>query len=181
MLFEGISIATQSLLARYSSDNSIENNRLRSFIRKQSFLAGAIVSGSFSLLFYLFRKRILSVFAKSSEIHSAAMEAVPVFILAQRKSSFTTDGIFTAPASWYHDFVVAKGISFPMNGIVLGRKEWGLSFCTMWVANFCCLGCVRILRANSPRGIWYAWTAYYLGQGLAAFAWYQFRHKLKRS
>jgi len=90
MFCEGILIATQLLLSRYSCHDSIDNSGLHSYIRQQSFFAGAIVSSSFSILFYLFRKRILSAFVKSSEIHSAAMGAVPVFIFAQRKSSFTS-------------------------------------------------------------------------------------------
>ncbi|CAJ1916326.1 unnamed protein product [Cylindrotheca closterium] len=152
MLCEGLSIATQSLLSRHSSHDSLDNSRLQHYIRKQSFTAGAIVSGGFSAFFYIFHRRILNSFTKSPEIYAAAIGVVPAFLVAQ----------------------LTKGFAFPMNGIILGRKEWGVSFCTLWVANFLCLS-TRFLNLSSPQGIWYAWTAYYLGQGLAGFAWYRHR------
>jgi hypothetical protein len=62
-----------------------------------------------------------------------------------------------------------------MNGIVLGNKDWAVSFWSMCFANVICFSCLRFFKRQSIHGLWIAWTAYYLAQGLAGLVWYKQR------
>lgn len=85
MSCESVSIATQSLLARHSTDDSIYGRSMSTFIIRRSFLVGISLSISLSLLILLFRYPLISAFAKSQEIQSATIETLPVFLVTQRK------------------------------------------------------------------------------------------------
>jgi Na+-driven multidrug efflux pump len=85
MLCESISIATQSLLARFSSDKSVDGKSLSSFIIRRAFLLGGVLSISLSLLIFLFRHPLIASFAKNQEIQTAAIESIPFFLLTQCK------------------------------------------------------------------------------------------------
>ena len=149
-LAEGISIATQALLSRYMSDETVDGYSTCRFIVHRSFQMGALVAGLSSSLIFIFRKQIISVFAKNSEISSSCHGALPLFLVAQ----------------------VAKGFAFPMNGIIMGGMDWSTSMWGMCFANLSCFVSLRFF-GQSIQGLWVAWAAYYLAQGLIGFLRYK--------
>jgi Na+-driven multidrug efflux pump len=178
MICESISIATQSLLSRYSFDESEKGRALSSFIIRRAFHFGGILAVLSSLTFYLFRLQIVSIFAESHEIQMAALETVPVFLLTQSKlvSSLAFSGLYPINVLTLVD-VVAKGFAFPMNGVVMGRKEWGISFWSMCFANVMCFTSLRCFGRQRVQGLWLAWTAYYLAQGFAGLVCLKWTNK----
>ena len=68
-------------------------------------------------------------------------------------------------------FQVAKGLAYPVNGVVMGGLDWRFSTVAMWSANAACVACLAWgpklgMPAQSLTTIWI---------GLAAFMWTQVR------
>ena len=69
-------------------------------------------------------------------------------------------------------FAVAKGFAFPINGIIMGGMDWGVAMWSMCFANLACFVALRCVEP-SARGLWLAWGAYYVAQGLLGFVRYK--------
>lgn len=66
----------------------------------------------------------------------------------------------------------AKGFAFPVNGIIMGGMDWKIAMWSMCFANAACWSTLKLLSLSvaskiiSVQGLWIAWAAYYLVQGL---------------
>jgi Na+-driven multidrug efflux pump len=66
-------------------NDSQQATSLSKFIILRAFQAGAVLVTVLSILLYMFRSNVISVLTKSADIQAAALDAFPVFLLAQRK------------------------------------------------------------------------------------------------
>ena len=69
-------------------------------------------------------------------------------------------------------YAVAKGIAFPITGVIMGGMDWGVSMGSMWCANIACFT-VSKFAEQSSRGLWMAWAGYYLTQALVGVLRYR--------
>ena len=56
----------------------------------------------------------------------------------------------------------------------MGGMDWGVAMWSMCLANLACFVSIRFVE-QSARGLWTAWAAYYLAQGLLGFLRYKSR------
>jgi len=85
---EGISIATQSLIARHIDGDDDDEKRLVQRIVTRSVQGGLVTAGLLTMTLYICRRRVLSVFTKSANIQAVALDAFPWFLFAQCKLLF---------------------------------------------------------------------------------------------
>ena len=73
---------------------------------------------------------------------------------------------------------VAKGLAYPVNGVIMGGLDWSFATAAMWAANAACIGIVLAAK----RGLLPPWLGGGAGGGqslatlwvgLAAFMWVQ--------
>lgn len=69
---------------------------------------------------------------------------------------------------------VAKGLAFPINGVILGGMDWVASMVSMVCANLACFSTLR-LTAGTVRGLWMGWAVFYFTQGMVGLARYSSR------
>lgn len=189
IISDGVSIATQSLLSRYLSQETEEGVSHSRFVIRRSFQSGLVLSSSLAFLLFSFRRGIVSLLTKSPEIQAAALAAFPFFLVAQGKSPWSPfvvsipDG--TRRNSFSFTCPVAKGFAFPINGLLMGGMDWQVAMWSMCFANLSCFVALQCITESSVRGLWMAWTAYYLAQGLAGLLRYRSRtgiwRRLQRS
>ena len=61
------------------------------------------------------------------------------------------------------DFIVLKGLAYPVNGIIMGGLDWKFTMIAMWSANFVCVGMVNMFvrrEAITLAKIWWALAAF---------------------
>jgi Na+-driven multidrug efflux pump len=51
---------------------------------------------------------------------------------------------------------VAKGLAYPVNGIVMGGLDWKFTMLAMWLANFICVGMIQFGGVMNLNKIWWA-------------------------
>ena len=65
-----------------------------------------------------------------------------------------------------------------MNGMLMGRMNWGTSFLGMCLANVACFIALyhpgHLTVAPSARRLWIAWSSYYIAQTLAGIIRFYF-------
>ena len=83
-------------------------------------------------------------------------------------------GEFSVSHNCIHDELAAKGFAFPINGIIMGGMDWGAAMWSMCIANAACFVSLQVVQPSS-RGLWMAWSAYYVAQGLSGFVRYKSR------
>ena len=83
IISDGISIATQSLLSRYLAQHTERGNILANHIIQRSFGIGILLSSTLVTILSLFRVPVISFLTKRPDIQAAALEAFPIFMLAQ--------------------------------------------------------------------------------------------------
>lgn len=88
IISDGISIATQSLLSRYLAQHSEHGNDLARHIIRRSFWIGIVLSSTLVTFLSLFRVPVISFLTKRPDIQAAALEAFPIFMLAQGEYTF---------------------------------------------------------------------------------------------
>ena len=83
IISDGLSIATQSLLSRYLAQHTEHGNHLVNHIIRRSFAIGILLSSTLVTVLSLFRVPIISFLTKRPDIQAAALEAFPIFMVAQ--------------------------------------------------------------------------------------------------
>ena len=54
----------------------------------------------------------------------------------------------------------------------MGGMDWGAAMWSMCIANAACFASLQVVEPSS-RGLWMAWSAYYMAQGLSGFVRYK--------
>jgi hypothetical protein len=65
-----------------------------------------------------------------------------------------------------------KGVAFPITGVIMGGMDWGVAMGSMCCANVACTVALKF-TAKSTRGLWMAWSVYYLAQALLGMLRYK--------
>ena len=178
IISDGVSIATQSLLSRYLAQNTEQGNRMSHLVIRRSFQIGLALSSILAFVLYFCRGHVISLLTKQPDIHAAALQAFPVFLVAQGKIALSISvwwwqsifSKFSMFFSWH--IAVAKGFAFPVNGIIMGGMDWGVAMWSMIFANLACFVSLALVE-HSSRGLWMAWSAYYLAQAFSGLLRYK--------
>jgi len=91
---------------------------------KRGCVSGGCVAAALSVATWVNRAGIVKGLTSSPDIQQACLSIMPVVLLTQ----------------------VAKGLAYPVNGVVMGGLDWTFSTAAMWAAN---LGCLAVLRWGS--------------------------------
>jgi Na+-driven multidrug efflux pump len=169
---ESVAVATQTLLARemgglnaaLSSGSdaqraaALQVKRERSWhIIRRGCGLGGLVATTLSLGTLLWRNSVVAGLTNSEPIRAACLSIMPIVLFTQ----------------------VAKGLAYPVNGIIMGGLDWGFSTAAMWAANAACVGIVLAAKSGRPLppllggGSSGGQSLLALWIGLAAFMWVQ--------
>jgi Na+-driven multidrug efflux pump len=86
-----------------------------------SIVLGGCVAAILSLTTYFQRDSILMGLTTNADVRSAAAVIFPMVLATQ----------------------TAKGLCYPVNGVIMGGLDWKYTMIAMWVANFACLGTIK--------------------------------------
>jgi Na+-driven multidrug efflux pump len=100
---------------------------IRHLINGSIFLGGS-VAALLSLTTYFQRDSILSGLTTDVNVRAAAASIFPIVLATQ----------------------TAKGLCYPVNGVIMGGLDWKYTMIAMWAANFACVG---LIKAFSMAGI----------------------------
>ena len=104
----------------------------------RSILMGGTVATVLSLVTFAQRESVLRGLTTNVAIRQAAASIFPVVLVTQ----------------------VLKGLAYPVNGIVMGGLDWGISMVSMWGANLACVGLLQLWkRGGAPLSLQQVWTA----------------------
>ena len=172
---ESVAVATQTLLARELSvpvedvgdgpavgveagewdKSAVAKRRARGLWEKKftawhiinrGVVAGGAVALTLSALSLLFRQRVVQGLTTSEPVQALCLRIMPLVLLTQ----------------------VAKGLAYPINGVIMGGLDWRFSTVAMWIANALCIGTLSFGKSlTGARGLENVWL------GLSLFMWSQ--------
>jgi Na+-driven multidrug efflux pump len=103
-----------------------------------SILVGGGVAGLLSITTFLQRDSILKGLTTNLAIRDAAKAIFPIVLATQ----------------------TAKGLCYPVNGIIMGGLDWKYTMFAMWAANLVCVGMIRFFgRGGALVTLNQVWTA----------------------
>lgn len=151
---EAVAVAVQTLLAREMADTDTYSPAVRSALVRHlinlSIVLGGGVATILSLSTWWRRDAILASLTSSKAVQAAAAGIFPAVLTTQ----------------------VLKGFAYPVNGIIMGGLDWFFTMLVMWLANFACVGLIRVfakqgLGAVTLGQIWWA-LAVFMGTQVVA-------------
>jgi len=138
---ESVAVAVQTLLAREIADTSrpekIRVTAVRHLINGSIFVGGA-VAFALSLLTFFQKQSVMQGLTSNPAVRDAGLAIFPAVLATQ----------------------VAKGLAYPVNGINMGGLDWKFSMIAMWVANFVCVGMIKLGGVMTLNKIWWALFAF---------------------
>lgn len=121
---EAVAVAVQTLLARElaavddTKDKKIRRaNRVRHLIRLSIALGGGVATVLSGITFWR-KKWTIAALTTNPAVQGVAQIIFPAVLVTQ----------------------VLKGLAYPVNGIVMGGRDWTFSAMTMWFGNALCVG-----------------------------------------
>lgn len=139
---EAVAVAVQTLLAREIADTKSRSKYVRAkavrHLINTSIGIGGIVATGLSLTTYLQKTKVLAGLTSNVAVREAAAGIMPAVLATQ----------------------VAKGLAYPVNGIVMGGLDWKFTMLAMWLANFICVGMVQFGGVMDLNKIWWALAAF---------------------
>jgi Na+-driven multidrug efflux pump len=167
---ESVAVAVQTLLAREIASDSKESSYSVSHLVKTSILMGGVVASALSLLTYFQRDKVLMGLTSSFPIRQQAKAIFPAVLATQSKSLPSSRCIADLICSLLIKFLFAalvsidavlKGLAYPVNGIIMGGLDWKFTMAAMWLANFVCVGILKLgPESMSLNKIWWALAAF---------------------
>eukprot|EP00547_Thalassionema_nitzschioides_P010682 CAMPEP_0194258092 /NCGR_PEP_ID=MMETSP0158-20130606/40577_1 /TAXON_ID=33649 /ORGANISM="Thalassionema nitzschioides, Strain L26-B" /LENGTH=543 /DNA_ID=CAMNT_0038997373 /DNA_START=75 /DNA_END=1706 /DNA_ORIENTATION=+ len=128
---EAVAVAVQTLLAREMADTSSHppsiRRKLIQYLISGSILLGGSVALILSLTTFWQRDSILAGLTTSKEIQNQCRRIFPVVLATQ----------------------TAKGLCYPVNGILMGGLDWTYTMTTMWAANLASVGYLQYCSMSS--------------------------------
>jgi len=135
---EAVAVAVQTLLAREIADTQSRSKYVRAkavrHLINTSIGIGGIVATGLSLTTFLQRTKVLAGLTSNVAVREAAAAIMPAVLATQ----------------------VAKGLAYPVNGIVMGGLDWKFTMLAMWLANFICVGMIQFGGVMNLNKIWWA-------------------------
>jgi putative MATE family efflux protein len=132
---EAVAVAVQTLLAREMADTDTYSPAVRSSLIRHlinlSIVLGGGVATILSLSTWWRRDIILASLTSSKAVQAAAAGIFPAVLTTQ----------------------VLKGFAYPVNGIIMGGLDWFFTMLVMWLANFACVGLIRVFAAQQVAGL----------------------------
>ena len=139
---EAVAVAVQTLLAREIADTKSRSKYVRAkairHLINTSIGIGGIVATGLSLTTYLQKTKVLAGLTSNVAVREAAAGIMPAVLATQ----------------------VAKGLAYPVNGIVMGGLDWKFTMLAMWLANIICVGMVQFGGVMDLNKIWWALAAF---------------------
>ena len=127
---EAVAVAVQTLLAREMADTDTYAPDVRAALIRHlinlSIVLGGGVATILSLSTWWRRDVILASLTSSKAVQAAAAGIFPAVLTTQ----------------------VLKGFAYPVNGIIMGGLDWFFTMLVMWLANFACVGLIRVFAAQ---------------------------------
>ena len=143
---EAVAVAVQTLLAREIADTKSRSEYVRAkavrHLINTSIGIGGVVATGLSLTTYLQKSKVLAGLTSNLAVREAAAGIMPAVLATQ----------------------VAKGLAYPVNGIVMGGLDWKFTMLAMWLANIVCVGMIQFGGAMDLNKIWWALSAFMLTQ-----------------
>jgi Na+-driven multidrug efflux pump len=106
-----------------------------------SVLVGGGVASILSISTYLQRNSILRGLTTNEAVRAASEAIFPMVLATQ----------------------TAKGLCYPVNGVIMGGLDWRYSMIGMWAANFVCVGLIKLFsRGGAVVSLNQIWTALFV-------------------
>ena len=135
-------MAVQTLLAREIADTKSRSEYMRAkavrHLINTSIGIGGVVAAGLSLTTYLQQSKVLAGLTSNLAVREAAAGIMPAVLATQ----------------------VAKGLAYPVNGIVMGGLDWKFTMLAMWLANIVCVGMIKSGGVMDLNKIWWALAAF---------------------
>ena len=139
---EAVAVAVQTLLAREIADTKSRSEYMRAkavrHLINTSIGIGGVVAAGLSLTTYLQQSKVLAGLTSNLAVREAATGIMPAVLATQ----------------------VAKGLAYPVNGIVMGGLDWKFTMLAMWLANIVCVGMIKSGGVMDLNKIWWALAAF---------------------
>eukprot|EP00548_Thalassiothrix_antarctica_P014567 CAMPEP_0194177014 /NCGR_PEP_ID=MMETSP0154-20130528/10864_1 /TAXON_ID=1049557 /ORGANISM="Thalassiothrix antarctica, Strain L6-D1" /LENGTH=464 /DNA_ID=CAMNT_0038891441 /DNA_START=1044 /DNA_END=2435 /DNA_ORIENTATION=+ len=140
---EAIAVAVQTLLAREMADTTSHSRSVRSKLIQHLVSGSIIVGGGIAVLLssvtFWQRHSVLKGLTTSMEIQNLCKSIFPIVLMTQ----------------------IAKGLCYPINGILMGKLDWTYSMLTMWIANLSSIGYLYFFTPKT-KSLTQIWTALFL-------------------
>ena len=91
-----------------------------------SILVGGGIAAVLSITTFLQRDSILMGLTTNADVRSAAAAIFPMVLTTQ----------------------TAKGLCYPVNGVIMGGLDWKYTMIAMWFANFACVGLIKFFATG---------------------------------
>mmetsp|Transcript_12462 Transcript_12462/g.19207 ORF Transcript_12462/g.19207 Transcript_12462/m.19207 type:complete len:543 (+) Transcript_12462:237-1865(+) len=139
---EAVAVAVQTLLAREIADTSSHTTSTRRTLIKHLISGSMFLGGGVALILSLAtfwqRNSVLAGLTTSKDVQDQCRRIFPVVLATQ----------------------TAKGLCYPVNGVLMGGLDWTYTMTTMWVANLASVGYLQycLLSSNlvSLNQVWIA-------------------------
>lgn len=130
--------------SRELADETSHSPKVRAALVKHlingSILLGGGVAFVLSFTTYLQRDSILMGLTTNAEVRSAAAVIFPMVLATQ----------------------TAKGLCYPVNGVIMGGLDWKYTMIAMWVANLACVGLIKFFSLGGAVSLNQVWTALFV-------------------
>lgn len=143
---EAVAVAIQTLLAREMADTSSHppsiRRKLMQHLISGSIWLGGSVALTLSLVTFWQRDSVLAGLTTSKEIQNQCRRIFPVVLATQ----------------------TAKGLCYPVNGVLMGGLDWTYTMVTMWVSNLASVGYLQycLMPSSSLVSLNQIWTALFI-------------------
>ena len=143
--FQRFEFGTNSvILSRELADETSHSPKVRAALVKHlingSIILGGGVAAILSFTTYLQQDSILMGLTTNAEVRSAAALIFPMVLATQ----------------------TAKGLCYPVNGVIMGGLDWKYTMVAMWVANFACVGLIKYFSLRGAVTLNQVWTALFV-------------------
>lgn len=102
---------------------------------------GGGVAGVLSLLTFFQQDSILAGLTTNLAVRDASATIFPIVLATQ----------------------TAKGLCYPVNGVIMGGLDWKYTMIAMWAANFACVGLIKYFaQGGATVTLYQIWTALFV-------------------